>query len=579
MNSFKQYKYFLTRYISSQGVQVWLLIILLIIGVGLQLVGPQLLKSFIDTASSSQALDILVWLALLYCLSALITQLLSIVQTYLVQKISWGATNNLRVDLMRHALYLDVSFYNQHLPGEFIERIDGDVTLLNNFFSDFIGQVISNLLLLIGISVLLFIEDSLAGIGITAFIVFSFVVLIKLQTIAIPYRKVSRQATANFYGFLEERIGGREDIKANGAINYTASRFGRLIQTMMLKERKAQMVGTVSRVATVVLFISGTAVGLGLGLYLFNTGAATLGTVYLIYAYISQLRTPVEKIVLQFEDFQRARAGMERITELFETSSRVKDGPGVTLRPGPVEIEFEKVTMGYVQNQKVLEDISFRLAPGSVLGILGRTGSGKTTIGRLLARLYDPEQGKVKLGGYDLKEFTQAQIHQLVGLVTQDVQLFHATLRDNLSFFNPEISDEQIFAALKELGLAEWYQTMPAGLDTILTTGSSLSAGEAQLIAFARIFLKNPSLVILDEASSRLDPFTEQLLEQAISKLLQGRTAIIIAHKLATIERAEQIMILESGKIVEYGFQEKLRAKAESHLYKLLQAGLEEISA
>jgi ATP-binding cassette subfamily B protein len=213
-----------------------------------------------------------------------------------------------------------------------------------------------------------------------------------------------------------------------------------------------------------------------------------------------------------------------------------------------------------------------------VLGLLGRTGSGKTTLARLIFRLYDPRAGCIEINGEDIRGAHLETLRHRIAIVTQDVQLFRASVRDNLTFFDRSISDEQILATLEELELAGWYRSLPNGLDTELDTGSrSLSAGEAQLLAFTRVFLRNPGLVILDEASSRLDPATEQRLERAIDKLLLNRTAIIIAHRLGTLHRADEIMILESGRVSEYGDRKQLAADSASRFSQLLQTGLEEV--
>jgi ATP-binding cassette subfamily B protein len=215
-----------------------------------------------------------------------------------------------------------------------------------------------------------------------------------------------------------------------------------------------------------------------------------------------------------------------------------------------------------------------------VLGLLGRTGSGKTTLARLIFRLYDPKAGCIEVNNEDVRNAQLETLRRNIAIVTQDVQLFRASVRDNLTFFDRSICDEQILATLEELELGEWYRSLPQGLDTGLDTGSrSLSAGEAQLLAFTRVFLRNPGLIILDEASSRLDPATEQRLERAIDKLLRDRTAIIIAHRLGTVHRANEIMILESGSVAEYGDRQLLAADPGSRFYQLLQTGLEEVLA
>jgi ABC-type multidrug transport system fused ATPase/permease subunit len=227
-----------------------------------------------------------------------------------------------------------------------------------------------------------------------------------------------------------------------------------------------------------------------------------------------------------------------------------------------------------------LRDISFSLPPGRLLGLLGRTGSGKTTLARLLFRLYEPTSGSIHLGGIDIRDLSVSGLRRGVGLITQDVQLFQASIRDNLALFNPRVDDARIEYSLRELGLWEWALRLPAGLDTPLgTAGQGLSAGEAQLLAFARVFLKDPGLVLLDEASSRLDPATEALLERAIDRLLRGRTAIVIAHRLRTVQRADDILILEHGRIAELGERAALAADSGSRFAQLLHTGLEEALA
>jgi ABC-type multidrug transport system fused ATPase/permease subunit len=238
------------------------------------------------------------------------------------------------------------------------------------------------------------------------------------------------------------------------------------------------------------------------------------------------------------------------------------------------------VTFSYNGSDSVLNSLTFDLTPGSVLGLLGRTGSGKTTLARLIFRLYDPKSGHIEINGTDIRSAQLETLRRNIAIVTQDVQLFRASVRDNLTFFDRSVSDQHILSTLEDLELGDWLRTLPNGLDTQLDTGSrSLSAGEAQLLAFTRVFLRDPGLVILDEASSRLDPATEQRLERAIDKLLRNRTAIIIAHRLGTVHRADQIMILDGGSLGEYGNRQALAANPNSRFSQLLQTGLEEVLA
>jgi ATP-binding cassette subfamily B protein len=209
------------------------------------------------------------------------------------------------------------------------------------------------------------------------------------------------------------------------------------------------------------------------------------------------------------------------------------------------------------------------------MGVVGRTGSGKSTLARLLLRLYDVTDGVVEVGGTDVRALTLRALRNRVGIVTQDVQLFEATLRDNLTLFEEHTDDARLVGVLEDLDLGQWYARLPAGLDTLVGgTGVGLSAGEAQLVAFARVFLRDPGLVILDEASSRLDPATEQRIERAVDRLLTGRTAILVAHRLVTLERADDVLVLDRGRVVEHGGRDTLLADPASHFAELVEVGM-----
>lgn len=332
------------------------------------------------------------------------------------------------------------------------------------------------------------------------------------------------------------------------------------------------------------LYLIGQVIAFGFAYWLFTGGIITLGTVYLIIWYTDRLLRPLDEITTQFQNVQKAVAGINRVLALAALTSNLQDTGTQSLPPGAPALTFEGVTFAYGEGEPVLRNLSFQLPAGKVLGVLGRTGSGKTTMTRLLYRLYDPNSGVIRLGcegdDIDLRDLRLAELRSRIGLVTQDIQLFQATVRDNLTFFDATIADDRLLAVIDELELGEWLERLPKGLDTELQSeGNSLSAGEAQLLAFTRVFLQAPDLVILDEASSRLDPATERLIERAIDKLLHNRTAIIIAHRLATVQRADQLLILADGQLQEQGDRQQLATDPTSRFYTLLQTGLTEVLA
>ncbi|MBZ0305927.1 MAG: ABC transporter ATP-binding protein/permease, partial [Anaerolineae bacterium] len=397
-----------------------------------------------------------------------------------------------------------------------------------------------------------------------------------------PYWTAAREASADQFGFLEEQLSSTEDIRSSGAVGHVMRGLFKVNTHRLETERKAGVmnilvvllwIGSYS-LAQVMAFVS--------GYYLFQSDIITIGTVYLIVYYTDAIYRPLREITNEIQNLQKAGASIERVEQLYAVQPTIQDGSRTldSHSPHGLSVTFENITFGYEDDETVLKNLSFQLQPGTVLGLLGRTGSGKTTITRLLFRLFEPRQGTIYLNETPLQETRQADLRGKIGMVTQNVQLFRATIRDNLTFFDKSISDDRLMEVIEELELMNWYHKLPKGLDTELEAGGGgLSAGEAQLLAFARVFLKDPGLVILDEASSRLDPATEQLIERAIDKLLKNRTAIIVAHRLGTVERADDIMILQDGEILEYDAYNTLVLDPESHFYQLRQTGLKEVLA
>lgn len=577
---FKAYWDLLSQHLRPQKGRFLLLATMLVGSIGLRIAAPQIMRTFIDSALSGEALQTLTWTALAFITVAVLQQVIAVSVTYLGENVAWTATNALRAELAWHALNLDMRFHNDHTPGELIERIDGDVTELATFFSQFALNLVSNGLLLIGILVALFLEDWRAGLGFTVFSLATILVLGRLKDIAVPHQKARRQAEAELYGFLEEQLAGTEDIRSSGAVDFSIRELFHHQATILLHNRRASFKRWIIENAMGLALTTGTVLAITSGYWLFTAGMVTIGTVYLFIHYINLLEEPFWAMTHEIESFQTIGACVERLTEFRNFKAEVLDGSGVTFPAQPLALSFKDVTFSYDGGDPVLSGLSLDLKPGSVLGLLGRTGSGKTTLARLIFRLYDPKSGRIEINEEDIRNAQLEALRRKIAIVTQDVQLFRASVRDNLTFFDRSISDEQILATLDALELSDWLCSLPQGLDTELDTGSrSLSAGEAQLLAFARVFLRNPGLVILDEASSRLDPATEQRLERAIDKLLENRTAIIIAHRLGTVHRADEIMILERGTVSEYGNRQHLAADSNSRFYRLLQTGLEEVLA
>lgn len=566
----------LRTYLRPEGRRVAALVVLTFGTVGLDLYVPQLMRRFIDGAQGTVPIADLGRLALTFLLLALVKESAQAAGAYVGQDLRWRATNRMRADLTRHTLRLGMDFHHGQTPGKMIERVDGDVTALSNLMSDTFLKVASNVLVTIGVLVLLAREDWRLGAAFAAFVLVASLGLRRAAGIAVPAWTRVREASAELFGFLEEKLAGTEDIRASGARDWVLARFLDRSGDYRRLHQRAGMLGSAVWVGTIALFTMGNALAFGMSAWLFTAGGITVGTVYLIFHYTEKLREPIEQLSHQLEEIQRAGGAMKRVVELFQLPVRQRPEGGLALPGGALGLDIQDLDFGYVPDRPALANLNVKLVPGEVLGLLGRTGSGKTTLSRLLFRLYDIDGGSVRLGGVELREAHLAGLRQRIGLVTQDVQVLGASVRENLRFFDPEISDERIHAALSDLGLTDWLAALPQGLDTELEAGAGgLSAGEAQLLAFARVFLRDPGLVILDEASARLDPATEQRIERAVDKLLAGRTGIVIAHRLGTVARCDRILILEDGRQLEAGERLALLADPASRFSRLMALGHE----
>jgi ATP-binding cassette, subfamily B, bacterial len=550
------------RYAAPQGAAIALMAALLLTSIGLALAGPQIVSRFIQQAENQASTATLLHLTVLYLVVVVAHQAMTTAARYASARVGWTATNRIRTDLAAHVLRLDPGFHDSHAPGELIERIDGDVNVINEFFSSFVVVLVGNVLLLAGILVVVSLISPWIGVSFAVLIVLVMGGLAYLQQFGAPWWEADREHNAQFYGYAGEILHATEDLRSCGAESYAMAGVLRRLRGWLPVELRATAWGSVVWMSTIGLFTGVTLLGYGLSGWLFHAHRLGLPAVYLVVAYGLMLLDPVEQIRTQLQYLQQAAGALTRVRAVFAITPALTDGPE-ELPPGPLSVEFDQVTFCYRpggdQNEgtDVLRDFSLTVPAGRVLGLVGRTGAGKTTITRLLFRMYDPREGTVRLGGRDLRRLRLASLRAGIGLVTQDVQLFHASLRDNLTFFDTGIDDERLVATLSALGLRDWLGRLPDGLDTAISP-DSLSGGEAQLVAFTRVFLKDPGLIILDEPSSRLDGATEALLQGALEQLLTGRTAIIIAHRLETLRCADDILVLDHGLALESGMASAL---------------------
>ncbi|MFI6322671.1 ABC transporter ATP-binding protein [Nonomuraea sp. NPDC050556] len=540
----------------------------------LPLLAPQLTRTFVDDAIGGATTGSLAMIALAYLGIAVAGQAVRMLTAWLASRLAWDGTNRLRERLAGHALGLDLAFHGEHTPGEMIERVDGDVVAIADFVVAFLMDVVAGFLLLCGVLVVVFAVDVRLGAALLVYCVLVGYGMALAQRLAVPSAAEARAANATMIGTLEERLAGAEDLRANGAGEHAVRRFLSVSAEWFWTGRRASMIGSGLIAGTSVAFAAGTALMLGLA----ASGAFSVGTGVLLFQYTLMVRTPFERLIDQLRQYQSALAGFARVGELLSTPRTVPVPAAPVPLPGlgALSLRFDGVGFAY-GGARVLSGVDLTLAPGETLGLVGRTGAGKTTLARLAVRLYDPGEGRVLVGGVDLRDVSPGSLRARVSVVTQDVQLFAASVRDNLTLFRPALGDDlRLCEVLEEVGLGDWLARLPKGLDTTLGNaspdagGSSVSAGEAQLLAFARAFLTDPGLVVLDEASSRLDPASERRIEHGMDRLLGGRTAIVIAHRPSSLAKVDRIAVVGDGRILEYGRREELAADPDSRFARML---------
>ena len=364
---------------------------------------PQFVRHFIDLAKEQGDLGQLYMAAALFLGVGLSIHFLTALTEYLGEDVAWRATNRLRSDVVLHVLSLDMSFHNVRTPGELIERIDGDIERLSNFFSEMVVSMLGGVLMSVGILVVLWVEDWRLGLSMTLF--------------AAPLWHGERDTSADLFGFIGERLSAVPDIQKSGAVPYVMRRYFEVKRRHLQAWLRALKFAYIRRAAADSMFAVGLTATMALGVYSFQAGEFSIGTVYLMVHYFNLLRDPLMRVSWEVEDLHRAGVSIDRVRALLDSRSAIQDGRGGELPPGRLSVEFDSVSFGYLPGHLVLRDISFTLEPGEVLGLLGRTGSGKTTLSRLLFRLYDPLDGSIRLGGVDVGSVLVGDARGRVGLV------------------------------------------------------------------------------------------------------------------------------------------------------------------
>ncbi len=523
----------------------------------LPLFGPVIIGEVVDRATAGAGAGDLVSLGVLYLSLALAGQAAAACVAWGSTTLAWRTANDLRVQMVEHVLGLDQEFHRNHPPGALIQRIDGDVTSVSDFLGTVVTAVTSAVLILVGIvTILLFIDWRLAlamggYIAVCGFIAFRF------RRGMVNESEGVLSARARLYGGIEERLNASEDLRANGAGPHAMTRFSEdtsfFMDTRMREEGAFIRLWWGLNLGIVICMVA----SLILGGLMVSAGAITLGTAFILFQYTQQIRRPLDTIVERYETAQKAVSALNRVSKLRAERPTILDLGTTSPPPGPLAVQLDGVSFNYYADEPVLQDITFSLGAGRSLGVVGRSGSGKTTLSRLILRLLETDSGTLALGGVPIADIPMDELRQRVALIPQEVQLYDGSLRDNVTMFGSDAPDEVLERTLTDIGLGHLLDG--DGLHrSIFDSDLGLSAGESQLLALARVWVRSPDLVVLDEATARIDPRSEKIVQDTINDLLASRTSIVIAHRLSTLSQVDDIAVFDQGRLVEFGPRKEL---------------------
>lgn len=542
----------------------------------LAIAGPLVVRRLIDDASDGATAAVIARLALVYLTIALIAQVLSVVVVWLATVAAWRTTNALRLRMTRHVLDLDHEFHRTHTPGELIQRVDGDITSVSEFLGQVVTKAAGAVLLVGGIIAVLTVLDWRLGVGMVVYVLGALAIVMRSRHRAVEESADEMGALGRLYGGIEERLTAAEDLRANGAEEHVTWRFigdsEAALSSALRRERAFLVMWWFVQGAVA----AGWVLALILGAVLVGAGTITVGTAFLLFQYVLLIARPLEEVVHELETVQKANGAMSRVARLMALRSTVLDEGTTSPPPGAMAITAARVSFDYGDDRAVLHDVDVTIAAGRSVGVIGRTGSGKTTFSRLVLRLVEPTAGQVRVGGVAIQDVPLAELRRRVALVPQEVELFAGTIRDNVTLFDDGPGDADVEEALGRVGL---HELAAGGVRRALGPGGAgLSAGEAQLLALARVWLRDPDILVLDEATARVDPETERRLEAAVVELMAGRTTLVIAHRLSTLRSVDEILVFDHGRVVEHGARTELAGDDDSRFARLLALSHEDDS-
>ena len=562
---------------------ITLFLLLVIISAFLVIASPLLFKKIVDDGISKGNAPLVTALALVVAVLAVLEAALGLMQRWFSARIGEGLIFDLRTKVFSHVQRMPVAFFTRTQTGALVSRLNNDVIGAQQAFTSTLSGVVSNIIsLILVVGAMLVLSWQLTVVAILMLPIFLIPARVLGRRLATMTREQMNLNAEMSTGMTERfSVGGALLVTLFGHPSIENRDFGERAGRVRDLGIRIAMVGRVFFTALTLVAALATALVYGVGGNLAVRQALTVGTLLALVALLGRLYGPLTALSNVRVDVMTALVSFERVFEVLDLEPMIKDSPGAQDLPaGAASVEFEHVAFSYPTAEQVslaslesvavldkrvsaqvIEDVSFAVRPGQMVALVGPSGAGKTTITNLVARLYDVTGGTVRVGGHDVRDVTLRSLHDAIGYVTQDAHMFHDTIRANLAYAKPGASDEEMIEALRAAQIWDLVSSLPDGLDTVVgDRGHRLSGGERQRLAIARLLLKAPQIVVLDEATAHLDSESEVAVQRALDTALEGRTSLVIAHRLSTVRNADLILVVDHGNIVERGTHEQLLA-------------------
>jgi ATP-binding cassette subfamily B protein len=532
-----------------------------LVATGVRLLGPLVVRGGIDNGIALGDKSVILRAAAIFVGLLVVQYFVTMVSQWTVAYVGERYLVQLREVVFAKMLRLDMGFFSRSKSGVLVSRMTSDIESLQEFASDGAVLALSNLLTVIGVTIALLLVDWQMALVVFAIVGVLLGVTVVFQRQARRAYDQVRERIGRVLSSLQEGISGVRVVQAFTQEDVQATSFGRVNERHFDANMAAAR--AISWYFPVVAFLRVLAIAaaLAIGASRVINGSMTVGTLVAFLLYLDWFFQPIINLSNVYNLLQSALAALAKLFELLDEPVAIEERPGAFDLPEPIEgsVDVQDVGFSYLDGTPVLHDVSMSVGAGERVAIVGETGSGKSTLAKLVMRFYDPTQGSVRVDGVDLKDITRASRVETMALIPQDSFLFAGSLRENLVYAKPDATDEEVWRVLEEMKIDEWISRLPEGLDTeVRERGSRFSAGERQLIALARAFLADPEIIVLDEATSNLDPETEVKVEHALNALLTDRTAIVIAHRLRSAERADRVVVVDDGAIVAVGTHDQL---------------------